>query len=53
MEFIDYYKILDIDKKSSEDDIKKAEDNVQTITNESIAKIDQLVAKKEIEIMTV
>ena len=38
---------------ASEDDIKKAEEKVQVFTNDSIAKIDQLLAKKEDEIMTV
>ena len=38
---------------ASEDEVKNAEDQVQTITNEAIAKIDQLLAKKEAEIMTV
>ena len=38
---------------ASEDDIKTAEDKVQTLTNEYIAKIDQVQAKKEAEIMTV
>lgn len=38
---------------ASEDDIKKAEDKVQALTNESIAKVDQLLSKKEAEIMTV
>jgi ribosome recycling factor len=36
-----------------EDAIKKAEENVQTLTNEFIAKIDDLLSKKEEEIMTV
>ncbi|MFN3403721.1 MAG: ribosome recycling factor [Cytophagaceae bacterium] len=38
---------------ASEDDIKKAEEKVQGLTNEFIAKIDQLLSKKEAEIMTV
>ncbi|MFZ1808443.1 MAG: ribosome recycling factor [Cyclobacteriaceae bacterium] len=37
----------------SEDDIKNAEDRVQELTNEYINKIDSLMKKKEIEIMTV
>jgi ribosome recycling factor len=36
-----------------EDSVKKAEENVQTLTNEFIAKIDELLSKKEVEIMTV
>ncbi|WP_028979664.1 ribosome recycling factor [Sporocytophaga myxococcoides] len=38
---------------ASEDEIKKAEEKVQTLTNDFIAKIDQVLAKKEAEIMTV
>jgi ribosome recycling factor len=37
----------------SEDDIKNAEDKVQELTNEYINKIDSLMKKKEVEIMTV
>ena len=40
-------------KGASEDDIKNAEEEVQTLTNESILKIDVLFKKKEAEIMTV
>lgn len=38
---------------ASEDDVKKAEEKVQTLTNDFINKIDILTAKKEEEIMTV
>lgn len=38
---------------ASEDEVKKAEEKVQTLTNEYIAKIDSLLTKKEAEIMTV
>ena len=40
-------------KGASEDDIKNAEDEVQTQTNDYILKIDALFKKKEAEIMTV
>lgn len=40
-------------KGASEDDIKNAEEEVQKFTNDSIAKIDGLMKKKEVEIMTV
>jgi len=40
-------------KGVSEDDVKNAEDIVQKLTDESIAKIDALLKKKEVEIMTV
>lgn len=38
---------------ASEDEVKKAEEKVQNLTNDYIGKIDQLTAKKEEEIMTV
>jgi ribosome recycling factor len=38
---------------AAEDDIKDAEEKVQLLTNEFIVKIDQALAKKEVEIMTV
>jgi ribosome recycling factor len=38
---------------ASEDDIKRAEDKVQAITDESSKKVDALLSKKEEEIMTV
>ncbi|MBS1557346.1 MAG: ribosome recycling factor [Bacteroidetes bacterium] len=40
-------------KGVSEDDIKNAEEQVQKLTDDSISKIDGLMKKKEIEIMTV
>ena len=40
-------------KGASEDDLKDAEENVQAMTNDFIAKIDALMKKKEGEIMTV
>ena len=40
-------------KGASEDDIKNAEETVQAMTNDFIAKIDALMKKKEGEIMTV
>jgi ribosome recycling factor len=40
-------------KGASEDDVKNAEEVVQQMTNESITKIDTLMKKKEVEIMTV
>lgn len=38
---------------ASEDDIKRAEEKVQTLTDSYITKVDDLVAAKEKEIMTV
>ena len=40
-------------KGASEDDIKNAEETVQQMTNDFITKIDTLMKKKEVEIMTV
>lgn len=40
-------------KGVSEDDVKNAEERVQEMTNEFIAKIDALMKKKEGEIMTI
>ena len=40
-------------KGVSEDDIKNAEESVQKLTDEHINKIDALMKKKEVEIMTV
>jgi ribosome recycling factor len=40
-------------KGVSEDDIKNAEETVQKLTDDSMTKIDALMKKKEVEIMTV
>ena len=40
-------------KGASEDDLKNAEDEVQKLTDDHILKIDTLMKKKEVEIMTV
>jgi ribosome recycling factor len=40
-------------KGVSEDDVKNAEEQVQKLTDEFIGKIDALMKKKEVEIMTV
>ena len=40
-------------KGVSEDDVKNADEKVQKMTDESITKIDALMKKKEVEIMTV
>jgi ribosome recycling factor len=40
-------------KGVSEDDVKRAEEKVQKLTDEHIAKIDAQMKKKEVEIMTV
>lgn len=38
---------------ASEDDVKRAEEKVQTLTDQYIAKADELSTKKEAEIMTI
>jgi ribosome recycling factor len=40
-------------KGASEDDLKNAEDTVQEMTNDFIARVDAQMKKKEVEIMTV
>ncbi|HTF21099.1 MAG TPA: ribosome recycling factor [Chryseolinea sp.] len=40
-------------KGASEDDVKNAEETVQQMTNDFIARIDAAMKKKEVEIMTV
>jgi ribosome recycling factor len=37
----------------SEDDVKRAETRIQELTDEYVKKIDELLAKKEDDIMTV
>jgi ribosome recycling factor len=49
----DKVKGLQKDKKMSEDDAKKAMDQVQKVTDEYSTKIDQLTASKEKDIMTI
>jgi ribosome recycling factor len=41
------------EKEINEDDEKKAQSQVQTLTDEAVAKIDQIVAEKEAEVMEV
>jgi ribosome recycling factor len=41
------------DKEISEDDERRAQDDVQKLTDRNVAEIDRLVAQKEAEIMTV
>ncbi len=42
-----------MDKEMSEDDIKRLSDEVQKLTDSSIAKIDKMLGEKEKDIMTV
>lgn len=50
---IDDLKKLEKGKEISEDDLKRAEKEVQDVTNSFIAKIDEVVAHKEKEVMEV
>ena len=49
----DALKKLVKDKEISEDDERRAQDEVQKLTDKSVLEIDKLVAQKEAEIMTV
>jgi len=49
----DKVKKLEKDKEISEDDSKKAQDNVQKITDEFVAKVDQAFKTKEADILKV
>lgn len=41
------------DKEASEDDERRAQDEVQKLTDRNVAEIDRLVTQKEADIMTV
>ncbi len=41
------------DKEASEDDERRAQDDVQKLTDRNVAEIDRMVAQKEADIMTV
>ncbi|HTG81126.1 MAG TPA: ribosome recycling factor [Geobacteraceae bacterium] len=50
---IDELKRLEKDKKITEDELKRAEKDVQDVTNGHVAKIDEVLAHKEKEVMEV
>jgi ribosome recycling factor len=52
-DIVDEIKKAEKDKKLSEDDSKRVQDEIQKITNSFIEKIDQLLEQKEKEIMEV
>lgn len=52
-EAIDELKKLEKNKKISEDDLKRAEKEVQDVTNSYVAKIDEVLAHKEKDVMEV
>jgi len=45
-------KKLEKDKKVSEDDSRRTQEQIQKLTDEAIAALDQLIAKKEKELLT-
>jgi ribosome recycling factor len=49
----DALKKLVKDKSISEDDERRAQDEVQKLTDRCVAEIDKMIAQKEAEIMTV
>lgn len=50
---IDNLKKLEKDKQISEDELKRAEKDVQDVTNAAVAKIDEVLAHKEKEVLEV
>ena len=50
---IDALKKMEKDKKISEDDLKRAKKEVQDVTNAHVAKVDEVLAHKEKEVMEV
>ena len=50
---MDHYKKLEKNKEISEDEQKKAGDDIQKLTDEYVKKIDALLAQKEKDIMSV
>ena len=50
---IDALKKMEKDKKISEDDLKRAEKEVQDVTNAHVTKVDEVLAHKEKEVMEV
>lgn len=49
----EYMELIDIDEDMSEDYQKRAKDDVQTVTDNAIKKIDVIVSEKEKEIMEI
>ena len=49
----DYMDVLKIDDSYSEDMLKRAQDDVQKVTDEAIKNIDNILAEKEKEIMAI
>lgn len=49
----DYMDVLKIDDSYREDDLKRAQDDIQKVTDEAIKNIDNVLAEKEKEIMAI
>ena len=49
----DYMDVLKIDDSYREDDLKRAQDDIQKVTDESTKSIDTILAEKEKEIMAI
>ena len=49
----DYMDVLKIDDSYREDDLKRAQDDVQKVTDEAVKNIDNVLAEKEKEIMAI
>ena len=52
-EGIDKYKAMQKDNSITEDEMKKAEDDIQKITDNKISEIDEILSSKEKEIMMI
>lgn len=52
-EGIDEYKVMQKESMITEDDLKRAEDDIQELTDKKIAEIDKILDNKEKEIMSV
>ena len=50
---MDHYKKLEKDKEISEDEQKKAGDDIQKLTDQYVGKVDEMLAAKEKDIMSV
>ena len=49
----DYMDVLKIDDSYREDDLKRAQDDIQKVTDEAVKNIDNVLAEKEKEIMAI
>ena len=49
----DYMDVLKIDDSYSEDELHRAQDDIQKVTDEAVKKVDEVLAEKEKDIMAV